>query len=419
MLFRIISIIRKIILFFTIFLIYNGFKIISSTRDEMLYMYANMTTFTFWVIFLMGAIFLAPVGRVFCALCPVGEINYLFSKIGKKIKFKLNVSFLQGISMLIIFILVINFHISKHPHYTSLLILITFILAGITGLLFRGNFFCINICPANGFLKFYSKFSFLKIVCDKNTKTGSECMVFLNPCNHHRENCHLCLRCFDKSESLKIGIRKPEITEYTYSKQDFSTFSILFGLTLMAFIRVVREIRETFVYPPYMLSQFLNIDEKYLIYLVILFGVLIYPVCLMLFIGFIKKIFLKGDLKKTIDDTITQLILPLFSIHFIISFIKLNARLGFIPYIFSDPSGKDTVLLYTLKKISIPNDIIPISLSRYIIFFIPVFFLMGWYLLFLKGKKIAKREFINLLTVLLFFTFIEYCIIMWLFKSFL
>lgn len=419
MFYHIISIIRKIVLIFTIFLIYNGLKIFSFNQNDAIFMYANLTTFTFWVIFLMGAILLALLGRIFCAICPVGETNYIFSQFGKKIVLKRNFSFLQGIVMLVIFILVINFHLSKHPGYTALLIAITLIISSILGLLFRGNTFCLNICPANVFLKFYTKFSFLRIVCDRNARIGSSCMVFLNPCNHQRENCHLCLRCFEKSEGLKIKLKKPEVSINRYSTQDFFNFSILLGLTFMAFIRVIREIRELFVYPPYIISQLLNIDEEYLIFLVIFFGVVIYPLCTLIFIGLIKRIFIKDTIKNIMNETIVQLILPLFSIHFILSFIKFNSRLGFIPYLLNDPSGIDTLMLYQLKKISIPNDIIPISISRYLILFFPIIFFFIWLCLYFKGKKTDVKDTISIFFVVLFFFVIETCVIMWLFREFI
>lgn len=417
-LFRIISIIRKIVLILTIFLIFNGFQINPLTQNDALYMYANLTTFTFWIVFLMGSILLAPVGRIFCALCPVGEINYLSSRFGKKFTLKKNFGFLQGISMLIIFILVINFHISKYPYYTSLLIITALLFAGILGILFKGNTFCLNICPANGFLKFYSKFSILKIVCSKNAKISNPCMVFLNPCNHQREHCHLCFRCFEKSEGLKIKISIPEINNvHSLSMQDFFNFSILLGLTSMAFIRVIREVREAFVYPPFIISQTFNIDEKYLIFLVVFFGVVTYPLCILIIISLFKRIFIKDRIKNILSETIIQFILPLFSIHFILSLVKLNARLGFIPFLLNDVSGKDTVMLYQLKKISIPNDIIPISFAKYLIILTPIIFFIFWYNLYIKGKQISLRNVINALSVILFFLFIEACIFMWLFRG--
>ncbi|MCX7770627.1 MAG: 4Fe-4S binding protein [Proteobacteria bacterium] len=417
MLYRITSIIRKFVLIFTIFLIYNGLNIYAKDQNEILYMYANMTNFSFWLIFLMGSILLSPIGRVFCAICPVGEVNFLTSRWGLKKRIYFNLSFLQGIAMLLLFLLVITLHISRHPHYTSLLISTVLMTALILGLLFRGNIFCLHLCPANGFLKFYSKFSFLKIICNGDVKVGSPCMVFLNPCNHQRENCHICLRCFENSEGLKVSFKKPETNFTPLSINDFFIFSILFGLTIMAFIRVVRNIREIFVYPPYIFSQILNIDEKYIIYLVVFFGVIIYPIIFILLVSFLKKVFIKDSLKNIISETITYLILPLFSVHLILALIKLNARLGFLPYVINDPSGKDTIMLYQMKKIGIPYDLIPIDIMKYIILFLPLITLFCAYFIFFKGKNYSIRDFINMILIIIFFIFIEICILMWLFKG--
>lgn len=418
MLYHIISIIRKSVLLFTLFLILNGWGIFSNGKYEQLFMYSNLTTFSFWVIFLMGSVILAPLGRVFCSICPAGELNYVFSKIGLKKKFNLELTWLQAISLIIIFTLVISFHISRHPHYTSLLILLTLIIASILGVLFKGNIFCLILCPANGFLKFYSKFSFFTIKCDKNPEIYNQCMVFLNPCNHEKENCHLCLRCFKKSKGLKLAIESPDIKKKTnYTFQDFLIFSTLSGLIIMAFIRVVREIRELYVYPPYLFIKFLNIDENYIIYFVIIFGVIIYPLFFYSAITIYKKIFSKSSFKNLLFDNINYFILPIFSVHFILAFIKLNSRLGFLPYTMKDPSGKETVALYQLEKISIPPDLLPITFTKYFIFLIPIIALSFTILLLFKRTYKFKELFVHISPVMFFIVFIELCIIMWVFKG--
>ncbi len=420
MLYHIISTIRKCLLVLTVYLIFNGWEIFSESKSELLYMYANLTTFSIWVIFLMGAVFFSPIGRIFCALCPIGEVNYFFSKIGLKKKINLDFSWLQGISLIFIFILVIVFHISRHPHYTALLIFIALISAIILGLLFNGNSFCLILCPANAFLKFYTRFSFLKINCSENAIIKTPCMVFINPCNHKRGQCHLCLRCFHKSEGIQLKFSSPfDNNQQSLSNSECFVFSILFGLTFMAFIRVVREFREWFVYPPYLISEILNLNEAYLIYAIILTGVIIYPIVFILLISALKSIFLKKPFVEIIKTTTEHLILPTLSVHFILAFIKINSRLGFLTLIFKDPVGKETVTLFQLSKIDIPPDIIPIQFSKYLILLIPIIALFAFFH-YLKTTVINKKAFIiHFLPVFIFTLFIETCIIMWLFRGFL
>jgi hypothetical protein len=420
MLYPIISTIRKFILALTIYLIFNGWGIFAVSKSELLYMYANLTTFSLWVIFLMGAVILSPIGRIFCTLCPIGEVNYIFSKIGLKKKSNFNLSWLQGVSLIVIFVLVIVFHISRHPHYTALLILITLIVAVIFGLLFNGNSFCLLLCPANAFLKFYTRYSFLDINCSKKAMIKTPCMVFINPCNHKRGQCHLCLRCFHKSEGIGFKFSNSfDNNQQSLSNSDFFVFSVLFGLTFMAFIRVVREFREWYVYPPYLICEFLNLNETYLIYLIILTGVLIYPFVFILLISIFKKIFLKNPFIEIIKSTTEDLILPTFSIHLILAFIKINSRIGFLPFIFKDPQGREMISLYQLGKIDIPPDLIPIQFSKYLILLIPIMALFASFH-YLKKKFINKKIFIiHLLPIFIFTLFIEICIIIWLFRGFL
>lgn len=421
MLFRIISIIRIAFLILTFFLIWNGWGIYAYGKHEALFMYSNLTNFTLWVIFLMGSIIIAPIGRIFCALCPVGEINYLFSKIGLKKTPPLSFAWLQGVSLILVFLLVVNFHISRHPHYTSLLITSVILLAIILGLIFNGNAFCMLLCPANGFLKFYTRFSFLTIKAEDNAKVSEKCMVFLNPKSINREQCHLCLRCFKKSDGLTLTFNKPLVSKLVspLSKTDFFVFTILSGLTIMAFIRVVREIRELFVYPSFILNQLLRLNEKYIIYFVILFGVFVYPFLFYLITSIWNYLFNRKSFLKTLLKTTSFYILPIFSIHIILAWIKINTRIGFLTYVLKDPKGKEMVALYALQKIDIPYDLVPIWLNKYIITFIPLLFFFILIDILTKYYKKRSDLLINILPLLILVSFFEFSIFLWLFRGLL
>ncbi len=418
LLYHTVFIIRILVLLLTIFLVYNGWGVYSGTKESALLMYANMTAFGFWLIFMMGSIVISPLGRFFCAICPAGETNYQFSKFGFKMPVNLKYSFLQGGSLIAVFILVIVLHFSKHPHLTSLLILSVISLAALMGLLFKGNSFCLLLCPANAYLRFYARLSAFKIAC-KEKNTSSPCMVMLNPCGVKKEFCHLCFRCFKGADGLYITKdNKPaERIILDFTSAELFIFSILSGLTIMAFIRVVSQVREVFVYPPYLISQYFGLSEEYIMLLLVIFGVFLYPaIFYSIFVIAIKAV------KKESFWNIAKNYLPFFmplvlSIHLILAVTKLNARIGFLPFVLTDPAGFDMVKLYSLSKIEIPEDLIDIRYFKYVILALPLVAFLLTSILVKKHVRRASEKFVVFTTQLIFFLFIEYCVISWLFKG--
>lgn len=400
------------------FLIFNGFGIYAGTKENALFMYANLTNFGFWVIFMMGSIVVSPLGRFFCSICPVGEINYLTSKIGLKKNINIEMGFLQGLSLIAVFILVIVFHFSRHPHTTSILIISVFLLSAAMGFLFRGNSFCLILCPANAYLRFYGKLSSFKLFCKDNAKM-SNCMVFLNPCNVKKEQCHLCFRCFKEADGLSLKVDKNPFLGLTqsFTNSEIFIFSVLSGLTIMAFIRVVREVRELFVYPPYLIAQYFGLPEQYITLLLVIFGVFIYPALFYSIFISLLKIVKARPFIETAKSHLPYFIPLIMAIHLILAVTKINARIGFLPFAISDPSGKDMVQLYALGKIDIPPDLINILFFKYVIFFIPLiaFFIVCYAIQ--KKIKLFAEKIVLFASQLFFVLFIEYCILSWLFKG--
>ncbi|MCX7991031.1 MAG: hypothetical protein N2999_03200 [Proteobacteria bacterium] len=410
-LYHIVSIIRKLLILFSLFLVFNGWGIYSGEGAYALFMYSNLTNFSFWVIFLMGSVLLIPLGRFFCALCPVGEINYLMSKIGLNKKINLKFSILQAFTLLLVFLLVITFNISRHPHLTTILIICAFSLSAVMGLIFNGNSFCLLLCPASAFLKFYGLFSSVKLSSEGDCNVKNQCPVLLNPCDIKKEDCHLCLRCFKDSKGLKLSLTNPlkGVSLPDFNRADFFIFSVLTGLTFMAFIRVVRDVREIFVYIPYKITEILSLSHKLILPLTTFFGVFIYPLAFFILSAFLIKIFDRQSFGKYIS----YFIFSTLSVHMILALVKINSRIKFLPYAVLDPSGKDVVTLRLAYNFDIPGDIIPIEYFRIILFILPVFFYSAGMVKIFK-EKLPVTIPLGLLFTFIFF-FIEYIIIKWLF----
>lgn len=412
LLYHIVCTIRRLIFIFTIFLIFNGWAVYSGEGATALFMYSNLTNFSFWIIFLMGSVLFILLGRIFCAVCPVGEFNYLMSKIGLKKKINLNFSFLQALSLLFVFLMVITFNISKHPHLTSLLIVIAFVLAGTMGLIFNGNSFCLLLCPANAFLKFYGIFSAIRIKSLVNCNVKNNCPIFLNPCNVKKEDCHLCLRCFRDAGGLSLSLSNPfkNFSLPNFNKSDFFIFSVLTGLVFMAFIRVVREVREIFVYIPYKITEILSLSSKFILPITTFFGVFVYPLIFFLLTTILIKFFSKENPLKYIS----YFIFSTFSVHLILALVKINSRVRFLPYALLDPSGKDVVTMRLSYNFDIPGDIILIEYFRVLLLFIPFFFYITGVSNIFRDKKALATPLIAVFTFIFFI--IEYIIFKWLFR---
>jgi len=418
LLYRTAFTIRILVLCLTLYLVYNGWGVYSGTNETSLLMYANLTCTGFWLLFMMGSILVSPFGRFFCALCPVGETNHLFSKIGLKRYINVKLDFLQGFSLILVFILVIVFHFSKHPHLTSLLILSVITVAAIMGLLCKGNSFCLLLCPANAYLRFYSRLSFFKISC-KDKSTVSPCMVMLNPCNVKKEQCHLCFRCFKDAEGVSISFDKKPLKNLAlpFSNVEIFIFSVLSGLTVMAFIRVVAPVRELFVFPPYLIAQYFGLGEEHIIFLLVLFGVFLYPaICYLAFLV-LMRIFAKNSMLELAKSFLPFFIPLILSIHLILALAKMNARIGFLPFALTDPSGRDMVKLYLSSKIDIPSDLISIAYFKYILLILPIVaFFLTIYLIKNYVKTLSEKTALIIIQST-FFLFIEYCVVSWLFKG--
>lgn len=418
LLYRITSIIRIAVLLFTIFFVFNGFGVYAREKASSLFMYANLTNFGFWVFFMMGSILISPLGRFFCGICPVGEVNHIFSKMGTKKSLNLNWAFLQGFSLIMVFILVIVFHFSRHPHLTSILIIAVFILSAFMGLIFNGNSFCLSLCPANAYLRFYGRLSLFRLFCNKEAKS-SNCMVFLNPCNVKKEQCHLCFRCFKDANGmyLKKDSKPFDSIAHPFNSSEMFIFSVLSGLTIMAFIRVVRQIRELFVFPPYLIAQHFGLSEEYIMLLLVIFGVFIYPALFYSIFASVMKFVKRESFISAAKTSLPYFIPSVFAVHLILAITKVNTRIGFLPFTLKDPSGKDMVQLYASGKIDIPADFINIVYFKYLILAIPLIaFFLAFYLV--KKKPFVEKTML-LLSQTLFLIFVEYCIFSWLFKGFL
>lgn len=141
-------------------------------------MYTNLGNLLFWIYWMMGMVILVLlIGRTWCAICPIGMINGLTSKLGLKFNYPMKLR--NWYMLVVVFILLqITINVTKLNHYpdlTARLLFIFVLLGAIFGLLFRGRVFCRYLCPVGSMIGVYSCFSPLELRV-KNKTICSQCI---------------------------------------------------------------------------------------------------------------------------------------------------------------------------------------------------------------------------------------------------
>ncbi len=168
------------------------------------------------------AIITLVMGRIWCSLiCPVGTFQEIIWIISRRTNEKRPSYFYKYIFLLITAIVLYFFHseiinyISTHK--TAVILtgtVVMFLIALLT--IFKGRFFCSDICPFGALYGLISKFSILKIHQGKNCMYCSMCeevcptgCIDVNEEYVNNVTCVKCLRCFNtcSDNGMNYGIK--------------------------------------------------------------------------------------------------------------------------------------------------------------------------------------------------------------------
>ena len=122
--------------------------------------YTSLTTLAFWVVWLMGLIFLVPlIGRLWCTVCPLGYINDILGRFAPRLRWPAALRNHSPAALLLVFynVLVTVVAVNHYPDYTARLILGILAFLVLVGFLFKGRVFCGHLCPIGTMVGVYSR----------------------------------------------------------------------------------------------------------------------------------------------------------------------------------------------------------------------------------------------------------------------
>ncbi|MBI4651249.1 4Fe-4S binding protein [Candidatus Desantisbacteria bacterium] len=376
--------------------------------------YTNLGNLLFWICWMMGIIiFILIWGRLWCAVCPLGMINSLFSRIGFKYNYpqKLRNWYLLIVIFVILQISINMLKINHFPDLTAYLIII-FILAGIlAGLFFQDRILCRYLCPIGSMIGVYSCFSPMELrVIDKkicaqclnkecikgktnsyNLYFGSKKLSFKKnsePCPaqiypailEENTHCFFCGKCIKNcpNNNIRWNYRTYLKEILTPGKKPFSEtlfIILLLGMILDKFVPLWPGLAEKIF-----LGSIYNPILSYLwIYLILPGLAILIPPLLVYLISNIKirkveNVNASNLLFRSIklDEIIrysTGIYIPLiFFSHLALAIVKLSTRGNYLIYGLADPAGVKTYrAIYLAEILSLPSNIISIEIIRWIL----------------------------------------------------
>lgn len=390
-------------------------------------MYTNLATSLFWVVWIMGVVFFALIGgRLWCTVCPLGWFTGLFTRIGLKRPLPrwLDNHVTVTLTLVALQLGVYFFAIHRYPDYTARLLALMLLLAIGCGLLFRRRAFCSLFCPAGAVFGLYARLAPLSLrvrdddVCagcsGKECVSGApfwsrfslgsvtlfwkkerpDCPVGLAH-DELGENptCSLCLHCAQNCpyDNLDWGTR-PWLSELFGARLKPSEtffFLVLLGMLTANFSKVYVDLRELILWLPDQTAQLLGWSGGGYSLLAALWVTLGLPLLIML-PGLLLQQLLRLKREVVSDPTLApappasidrgeslgarlgRLALPcvpmILAAHLALAVVKLNAKLGYLPFAFRDPTGvKSYLAMNVMQTVAAPGVLIPLDILKWLV----------------------------------------------------
>ena len=438
---------RLLLLALTLVVIASGWHhhgIPGVTAEDAL-MYTSFATFGLWVLWLMGLVLLALVaGRFWCAVCPFGWLNGLFSRYGFGYRLP---KWLQG--MLPVTLLLVALQISvyllaihRYPDYTArLLVLLLIALIG-SAVLFRQRAFCQLFCPAGAVLKCYARVAPLELrVRDAEVCANCEsvqcvsrqpfwkkysfggailhlqrrrpgCPVDLHPRQiDDNGDCTLCMNCVENccNDNLRLGFRPwlKEIGHAVLGRGETFMLLVLTGMVTANFSKVNVPLRETIFALPKQTTLLLGWQADGYFLLAALWITLLLPLLLVLpgmLIYRLRHLVVSsvsdpqepGQLveRRSIFNGLSELLLPaiplLLGAHLILAVVKLNAKLAYLPLALSDLSGvKSYLAVHLLGTLAQPGILLSLDLLKWLVL---ALLIISYLIALFSARRIAQSR---------------------------
>ncbi len=410
-------------------------------------MYTNLATYGFWVLWLMGAVFLALfLGRAWCAVCPVGWLNGLVARVGLKRPLPAALRNFVPVTLTLLGLQLGVYFLAIHrfPDLTAGLLALMVLLAVAAGLLFRHRAFCTLLCPAGAVFGLYARVAPYRLGiddpdicagCDRAAcvEGGGEWRRFALgrgvlywECRREgcpaeltserlgeNPGCTLCLNCAPNCPKGNVYLgRSPwpeEASRIPLGPSETLFFVVLFGLLTANFSKVFVELRELIFWLPETAARLLGWEAAGFYLLAVPWVALGLP--LLLFLPswlLLKGSGLKSELlppgasprgepppSSPLDDgprfwsslgRLSLSYIPLvLGAHLVLGAVKLNAKGGYLPFVLQDPTGVRSYLaMHVMQTVNQPGVVLPLDLLKWLVLAL----LVGGYL---ASLAVARR----------------------------
>jgi len=414
-------------------------------------MYTNLANYLFWVIWIMGVVFVALLfGRGWCTVCPVGWLNGLFARIGLKRPLpRWLQNFIPVTLTLVALQLAVYFlAIHRYPDYTAILIALVLLLAALCGLIFRKRAFCTLLCPAGAVFGLYARVAPFQLRvkdpdlcagCDsqscisgapvwKRLATGPavlywqscrpDCPVDLVPARlEDSAACTLCLHCAENCshDNILLG-RRPWLADLGpgyLGPSESVFFLVLLGMLTANFAKVYVDLREAIFWLPQQGALLLGWQASGYYVLAALWVaiglplLLVLPGYLLLRLGRVR---FETGVEQPLPPSATpqpaggeigfwgsvgRLALPFIPLvlaaHVVLAAVKINAKGAFLPFVLGDPSGVRSYLaMNVMRTVNTPGVMIPLDILKWLVLGLLV---AGYLLALTAARRAAPRLF--------------------------
>jgi len=390
-------------------------------------MYTNLTNHLFWVWWIMGVVFVALFfGRSWCAVCPLGWLNGLFTRIGlnRELPSWLKSYIPVTLALVALQVAVYLLAVHRYPDLTSRLLALLVVLAIGCGLIFRQRAFCILLCPAGAVFGLYARLAPFELRVKQNggcaacseqscVAGGSEwrrfslgrgvffwhsrrddCPVDLVPEQiRDSRDCTLCLNCVHncRNNSIRVGFRRwmADLGKAPLPPGEALFLVVLLGLLTANFSKVYVDLREAILWAPQQAALLLGWGGDGFNLLAAIWVALLLPILLLLPAWAVWRV---ADLQVTALPAATApeapadrphpergfwnrigyLALPviplLLAVHLVLAVVKINAKAGYLPFALRDPSGvKSFLAMNVMHTVPGPGILVPLDTLKWIV----------------------------------------------------
>lgn len=408
-------------------------------------MYTNIANYFLWVLWIMGVVFLALLmGRIWCTVCPLGWLNGVVARFGlqrelpRPLRNFIPVTLTLVALQLAVYLLAIH----RFPDYTAVLIALMLLGTITCGLLFRKRAFCSLLCPAGAVFGLYARVAPWQLrvkdvdVCaacaDKPCVSGDsywkqlslgpailsvhcrrpDCPVDLVPAEiSDSATCSLCLHCAQNCDKDNILLgRRPWLADLrgaALSPSETFFFVVLLGMVTANFAKVFVELREGIFWLPQQAALLLGWAAPGFYLLAGLWVTLAFPLLLLLPAYLVLRL---GEMRTTVASggdlplaptappaasagfwrQLGELSLPLIPLllaaHVVLAVVKLNAKIGYFPYVLQDPTGvKSYLAMNVMTTVTPPGVLIPLDILKWLVLALLV---AGFLLALLAARRV-------------------------------